>query len=128
MFFKSKRIALRWFTIVLMAIALAVTYPGTSLRANTSSQQQCIQECGDLHSSLLQCYEQAACKRACRQTQCNAIYNSYQCYSPGGAPNIVCIYERDQAYNSCVSSMESAHTAATSFCDRIYWEHCPDPH
>lgn len=130
MFFRSKTLVLRFFTLALMAVAIGITYPGTSASAGTSSEQQCIQNCGSYHNTLLQCYQQAHCKRGCRNAECQRIYDNMTapCEPNGpGLPDPRCEYYARPIYDDCKAAATSSHSAAISSCDRLYWEHCPDP-
>lgn len=125
MFFRSKRLVLRLFTLALMAAAIGITYPGNRASAGTSSEQQCIQNCGSYHSTIQQCYQQAICKKNCRVAECDRIYDIM---TANCEPiELACTIHADPVRQICMNGANSSHSTAIFNCDRLYWEHCPDP-
>jgi len=129
MILKSKKLILRLFTVLLMAATIGITYPG--YQASAGPLSNCLLNCGSVHQTVQQCYQQAICKNNCRRNSCQDIFRalclcSVEQYEANGCSLPTC----DNAYFSyqiCMASASSSHQAAISSCDRLYWEHCPSP-
>lgn len=127
MIFRSKLI-LRLFTLLFMAVAIGVTYPGYQASAGTT--QTCESNCGSIHQTIEQCYQQAICKKNCKMSDCHAQFEALCPWTVGGylisgCPS--CCYDEYQSFLSCKTSADGSYRAAISLCDRLYWEHCPSP-
>jgi len=127
MTFQFNKLVLRFFSLLLVATAIGITYPGQKVSAGPL--ETCVLNCGSIHQSIEQCYQQAACARTCRSAQCDIEYSvEYAACIPDNGPiSEPCVALAQLRRTACKASANNKFRSAKSLCDRLYWEHCPSP-